>query len=324
MANAPQRKVVPPRKVIIVGSLNMDLIVRAPRRPAMGETVMGDTFDILPGGKGLNQAVAARRLGAPVEMVGCVGDDDFGRRFLAFLDAEDIGRTGVHATPEAATGVAVITLAGGDNAIVVAPGANMRLAAGDVGGLSFAPGDICVGQFEVPLATTEAAFRAARASGATTILNAAPAQALPPALLDAVDILVVNESELAAISGARVDAHSATADIAAAARPFATGPRVVVATLGARGAVVVDRNESREIPGRKVSVVDATGAGDCFIGALAAALAAGEDRDAALDRANAAAALSVQRLGGAPSMPTNAALRQAERCDRRPASPRVP
>jgi ribokinase len=298
-------------RVIVVGSLNMDLIVRAPRRPAVGETVMGEDFRILPGGKGLNQAVAAARLGAETHMVGRVGDDDFGRRFLDFLDQEHIDRADVRVTPGVATGVGIVTVVAGDNAIVVAPGANMQMTAEEVADLPIRRGDICLGQFEVPTAATEAAFRHAHRAGAFTVLNAAPAQPPPPTLLDVVDMLVVNESELAAISGATIDEHSSPAEIAAAARTLVHDGRVVIATLGARGALAVDRDGAHEIAGRKVTVVDTTGAGDCFVGALAAMLAAGIDRMTALDRANAAATLSVQRAGAAPSMPTLAELRKA-------------
>jgi len=295
-------------KVIVIGSLNMDLIVRAERRPATGETVMGSDFQVLPGGKGLNQAVAAARLGAETLMAGRVGNDDFGRRLRAFIAAERVDDAHVRESPGAATGVAVITLADGDNTIVVASGANMQVTREDVSALPIAPGDICVGQFEVPLATTEAAFRRARAIGARTLLNAAPAQALPPALLEVVDILIVNEHELAILSGAAITEASTDADVAGAARRLIDGQRTVVATLGARGALAVDGIGTRAIAGHKVTVVDTTGAGDCFVGALAAALAAGIDLTAALDRATVAAALSVQRLGAAPSMPTLAEL----------------
>lgn len=297
-------------KVVVVGSLNMDLIVRAPRRPATGETVMGDDFRILPGGKGLNQAVAAARQGAATAMIGRVGDDDFGRRFRAFLDSEGIDRSGVRTTPDCATGVGIVTLAGGDNAIIVAPGANMRLTPDEAANLPLAAGDVCVGQFEVPLAATEAAFRRARDAGATTILNAAPAQALPGALLEVVDILVVNEIELATLSGAPISQSSGAAEITAAARGLLRGDRLVIATLGARGAMAVSREGLHEVTGHVVPVIDTTGAGDCFVGAFAAALAGGCDRLSALARANAAASLSVQRPGAAPAMPTAAELHE--------------
>ncbi len=295
-------------KVVVIGSLNMDLIVRAQRRPATGETVMGSDFQVLPGGKGLNQAVAAARLGAETHMVGRVGDDDFGRRLRAFIAAERIDDAHVHTSPGVATGVAVITLVDGDNTIVVASGANMQVTSGDIAALPVARGDICVGQFEVPLATTEAAFRQARAAGTRTLLNAAPAQALPPSLLEVVDILIVNEHELAILSGSTITEASTDTDVADAARRLVDGRRSVVATLGARGALAVDDAGVHPVAGRKVSVVDTTGAGDCFVGALAATLAAGAALPAALERATTAAAILVQRLGAAPSMPTLAEL----------------
>jgi ribokinase len=296
--------------VIVVGSLNMDLIVRAARRPATGETVLGQDFRILAGGKGLNQAVAAARLGAETHMAGRVGDDDFGRRLLAFLDHEHVDRTRVRVTEGIATGVAIISIVGGDNAIIVASGANMQLTPTDVADLPLQKGDICVGQFEVPPAATEAVFRRARAAGATTIFNAAPAQPLPATLLEATDLLVVNELELAAIAGKTIRDTTNLAAIADAARPLARDGRVVIATLGEHGAVAVDRDDAHAVPGRKVTVVDTTGAGDCFVGALAAMLASGTDRRTALDRANLAASLAVQRPGAAPSMPTLAELQK--------------
>src|SRR5262245_39349588 len=298
-------------KVIVVGSLNMDLIVRAARRPATGETVLGEDFRILAGGKGLNQAVAAARLGAATHMAGRVGDDDFGRRLLAFLDQEHVDRTSVRVTAGIATGVAIISVAEGDNAIIVASGANMQLTPADVADLPLRQGDICVGQFEVPPAATEAVFRRARAAGATTIFNAAPAQPMPATLLEVTDLLVVNELELATIAGTTLRNTTRLAEIAAAAQTLARDGRVVIATLGEHGAVAVDRDGAHAVPGRKVAVVDTTGAGDCFVGALAAMLASGTDRMTALDRANMAAALSVQRPGAAPSMPTLAELQKA-------------
>lgn len=298
-------------RVIVVGSLNMDLIVQVPRRPATGETLLGGTFAVLAGGKGLNQAVAAARLGAPAAMAGRVGDDDFGRSLLALLDAERIDRTLVRATAGIATGVAVITVAAGDNTIVVASGANMRLSPPDVADIPVQRGDICVGQLEVPLAATEAAFRRARAAGATTVLNAAPAQALPASFLGTVDVLVVNEIELAALSGHAITGDSGNDAVTAAAGVLAGDGRLVIATLGARGAVAVGRGGAHVVAGRAVKVVDSTGAGDCFVGALAAALADGLACPAALALANTAASLSVQRPGAAPSMPTLAELRDS-------------
>jgi ribokinase len=301
-------------RVVVAGSLNMDLIVRTPRRPATGETVLGDDFRALPGGKGLNQAIAAARMGAETHMVGRVGDDDFGRQLLALLDQERIDRSRVAVTPGIATGVGIITLVAGDNAIIVASGANMRLEPRDVADLPLSPGDICLGQLEVPLETTAAAFRRARDAGARTLLNAAPAHPLPHTLLELVDILVVNEVELAALSGQTLSEDSATADIAAAARSLVENERMVITTLGSRGALAVHREGLDAVPGHRVSAVDSTGAGDCFVGVLAAALVTGASYKLALARANAAAALSVQRPGAAPSMPTAAELRQSGLC----------
>jgi ribokinase len=201
-----------------------------------------------------------------------------------------------------------VSVVSGDNAIIVASGANMALTPAEASDIAAARGDICVGQLEVPLPATEAAFRAARAAGALTVLNAAPAQALPGSLLDVVDVLVVNETELAALSDRAITASSNDDEILAAALKLAGDSGMVITTLGARGAVAVGRETVHRTPGHAVDVVDTTGAGDCFVGALAAALADGVDRHLAMERANAAAALCVQRIGAAPSMPTASQL----------------
>ncbi|MBS0547806.1 MAG: ribokinase [Proteobacteria bacterium] len=288
-------------KVIVFGSLNMDVIVQSDRRPAAGETILGATVSLLPGGKGSNQAIAAARLGAKTEMLGVVGDDAFGGELRAVLKRSGVNNSGVRIQRGMSTGVALIQVAGGDNAITGASGANGAFKAAEV---RRAPrrGEVWVGQFETPVAATEALLRKARATGATTILNLAPMVPHPPRLLKFVDIAVLNEIELAQATGARITARSPERTIAAACRKL--GARIVIATLGGRGLVMAGPDWVLSLPAFKAKVVDTTGAGDCFVGALAARLSAGVSLSDAARYATAAASCSVERLGAAPAMPT--------------------
>lgn len=289
-------------RVIVVGSLNMDLVAEAPSLPRAGETVMGSAFHTLPGGKGLNQAVAAARLGAVVSMIGCVGQDAFGARLREVIRAEGIDTSGVRDTGNAPTGIAQIVVSRGENSIVVVPGANMTMTDADASSIDVRNGDIVVAQLETPMPVTERLF--ARARGiATTVLNAAPAAAVPDSLLAITDLLVVNETELSTLSRARLDGDSAVPDILAAARSLQRSGMTVIVTLGRRGAVLLQGDlPPRIVNGHAVEAVDSTGAGDCFVGAYAAALATGRPGPA-LDFANAAAGLAVTKRGAAPAMP---------------------
>ncbi len=288
-------------RVVVCGSINMDVVVQSQRPPALGETILGATVALLPGGKGSNQAIAAARAGAATEMLGAVGCDAFGHELRAFLRRQRVGTQGVKVLPDCATGVALIQLTKGDNAITVASGANAVFTQEMV---RRAPrrGETWIFQFEIPVATTEALMRQARAAGARTILNLAPMVRHPARLLKLVDIAVLNEIELAQATGARITAKSAQRDIIAACRKL--GSAVTIATLGSRGAIVVTPQGATALPGFKVKVVDTTGAGDCFVGALAARLSAGVDLLNAARYANAAASCSVERLGATPSMPS--------------------
>ena len=287
--------------VVVCGSLNMDVIVQSKRRPLAGETILDGKVSFLPGGKGSNQAIAAARLGATTAMLGAVGNDVFGKTLRDVLADNGVDAAGVKVVRGATTGVAVIQVAEGDNAITGAAGANARFATPMVGRKP-RKGEIWVAQFETPLATTEAVFRRARAAGARTILNLAPMVRHPKRLLKLVDIAVLNEIELAQATGIKITAASSQAVIAAACRKL--GPATVIATLGGRGLVMVSPDGVVALPAFKAKVVDTTGAGDCFVGALAARLATGADIIDAARYANAAAACSVERLGAAPSMPT--------------------
>jgi ribokinase len=279
--------------MIVVGSVNMDIVVRAPRAPAAGETVLGADYALYPGGKGANQAVAARRAGGAVAFIGCLGRDAYGEALHAVLADEGILLAGL-ARVEAPTGIALITVEnGGENRIIVVPGANHALTAGHLPDL---PGGLLLLQLEIPLTVaTEAAMRARRAGG-TVILNPSPIAALPDALLGAADILLVNETEAAQLLGRAAAPEDA-------ARQLALGRRAAVVTLGGSGALWSDGKVTRHVPGHQVEVVDTTACGDAFAGAFAAALDRGAALEAAVELGNAAGALAATRAGAQPSLP---------------------
>jgi ribokinase len=294
-------------RVFVAGSINMDVVATAERHPRIGETVAGNAVHYFPGGKGANQAVAAAKLGAPTTLIGRLGKDAFGRELRTFLAAQAIDLTWVRETAEAHTGTAIITVANADNTIVVVPGANALLSAADVAAPALAKSDIAVSQFEIPLTTINAFFKQARAADATTILNPAPALEFDAEILDLVDILILNETELGLLTKRELrdtDDHARFID---AAQSLQAGKdKIICVTLGKRGVLALIDGEPLIIPGRTVKAVDTTGAGDCFVGALAAQLAGGKSIGNALDYANAAASICVQRMGAAPSMPTAA------------------
>lgn len=291
------------RGVVVCGSLNMDVIVQTARRPVAGETVLGGIVSFLPGGKGSNQAIAAARLGAKTAMMGAVGADLFGKTLHDVLARNGVDASGVKTIAKTTTGVAVIQVAESDNAITGAAGANDRFRASMVRRKP-KRGEIWLAQFETPIAATETLFRKARAAGARTILNLAPMIPYPRRLMRLVDIAVLNEIELAQATGSKIDASSSRkAIVAACGKLRRQGAAVAIATLGARGLIVVSDQGVSAFPAHKAKVVDTTGAGDCFVGALAARLAAGADLLDATRFANAAAACSVERLGATPAMP---------------------
>ncbi|MDE2377799.1 ribokinase [Bradyrhizobium sp.] len=292
-------------RVFVAGSINMDVVATADRHPRVGETVAGRQVLYFPGGKGANQAVAASRLGARTTLIGRLGKDSFGAELKAFLGDQGIDLGYVQETTEAHTGTAIITVADADNTIVVIPGANGLVSADDVGVVPLLEGDIAVSQFEIPLPAIAAFFRHARAAGATTLLNPAPAMKVGRDLLALVDILVLNETELGLLGDSDISESDDLARIADAARRLqASKDQIICVTLGKRGVLALTGNEELIVPGRTVQAVDTTGAGDCFVGALAAQRADGTALRDALTFANAAASISVQRMGAGPSMPT--------------------
>jgi ribokinase len=291
-------------KIAVLASFNMDLVMRAARRPGAGETLQGE-FAMHLGGKGFNQAVAARRLGADVAVVGRVGDDQFGRRFLEALDREGIDATGVVTDADEGTGVASITVEpDGGNSIVQAPRANRRLDAADVAAnaAALAGAGVAMLQLETSMPAAIAFARAARDAGAITLLNPAPAAPVPEALLALTTIIAPNEIEARALTG--MGEPGSEGAFAMAGDLLKLGPRGALITLGADGAVACADGLRLHAQRFEVPVVDTVGAGDAFCAALAVRLAEGADLAEALWFANAAGALACTRAGAEPSMPT--------------------
>jgi ribokinase len=290
--------------VTVVGSLNMDLVARAPRIPQPGETIIGGDFHTVPGGKGANQAVAAARLGAQVSMVGRVGRDAFANPLLDNLAAAGVDHAFVIPDPEAATGVALIVVDDtGQNSIVVASGANMRLSPADVEAAeaAIAGADALLLQLESPLESVTRAAEVARAHGVRVILNPAPARSLPAALLSLVDVLIPNESETALLTDMSVNNQAEAEAAAAALRGMGVG--TVILTLGERGALLAQAGAAELVPAFEVTPVDTTAAGDAFVGGFAVALAEGQTLAEAVRWGNAAGALATTKLGAQPSQP---------------------
>lgn len=289
------------RRVVVVGSINMDMVVRTDEFPRVGETLFGTGFSTHPGGKGANQAVAAARLGAHVTMIGCVGDDAFGAQMKAILEREGVETRWV-STGEGPTGIASITVSGGDNAIVIVPGANHELTPADIDRAQEAirHADIVLAQLEVPLATVVHAAEVAKACGKPFFLNPAPAIALTDELVALATLLTPNEHELAtALQTGQTNWQDTLASM----------PGRIAMTHGKEGAYYThDTGQLQHQPGFNVGAVDTTGAGDTFNGALAAFWHLGMNE--AVRRANAAAALSVTRAGAQGGMPTLAELEQ--------------
>ena len=291
-------------RIVVVGSANLDIVVPVPHHPARGETVLGADHVQVPGGKGANQAVASARLGGDVAFVGCIGDDPAGGVLRASLTDSGVDVAALLTAADTPSGIALITVGpDGDNAIVVSPGANATLTPDDLASIeSIRSANVVQLQLEIPIETTIAA---AEAATGLVILDPAPAptDGLPQRLLDAVDVLVPNETELALLAGRPVDADDID-DIVSAARSL--GVDQVVVTLGRNGAVVVAEDTVTTVDSPQIDAVDTTGAGDAFRSALAVGLAAGTDLASAAQVASRVGAATALRFGAQPSLPTTA------------------
>lgn len=303
-----------PARIIVIGSINMDLVARVARLPSPGETVTGRDLQFIPGGKGANQAVAAARLGAQVTMIGRVGDDPFGQALLSGLQAEGIATQHVQVVPQCASGLAWIGVGDdGGNAITVVAGANGRMTPEDISACEsvIADADAVLLQLEIPLETAARAGELARHHRVLTILDSAPVptQPLPPALWTA-DVLSPNQTEAEALTGIYVDTIPAAYQAAADLR--SRGAVWVVIKLGELGAVWMDdEGRSGHVPARKIQPVDTTAAGDAFTAALAVALAEEQPLPSAVQWGCTAGTLAAMRAGAQPAMPTRNEVEEA-------------
>lgn len=287
--------------ILVVGSANVDLVVTTDRLPQPGQTLLGGRFATFLGGKGANQAVAAARAGGAVRFLGCVGRDEAGDRLRAGLEAEGVDVRHLLSVAEPSGTALITTVPGGDNMIVVAPGANLAFGPNHVQEQAFAEAGIVLAQLEIPVASVLCAATVARSRDATFILDPAPAAPLPPELLAQVDWLTPNESEAGLLLGS---AEEELDGLRAALALRARGARGVVLTMGARGVVLLaPGQEPCVIPARAVAAVDTTAAGDAFNGAFAVALAEGAEPRVAVQFAIAAASIAVSREGAQAAMP---------------------
>jgi len=296
-------------RVFVFGSINTDLVVYLAALPSPGETVTDGRFESYPGGKGANQAVAASRAGAHVEMFGCLGDDAYGRERLDSLERTGVSVKGVRVLPGVASGIAQINVdAAGENTIAVAPGANARFSAAGIAVPSAPRGETWVSLFqnEVPQDATEALILAAREAGHVVLWNLAPTIRRPPSAqaLAAVDFLICNRNELLAFTGG----SAADDEEALARRAMGRGIRNLIVTLGRKGSLWIGAEGRIRQPAFPVEAVDTVGAGDCFCGVFAARLTEGDDVPAALRHAAAASAISVTRKGAEGAMPDRAEI----------------
>ncbi|MBZ5514222.1 MAG: ribokinase [Acidobacteriia bacterium] len=293
-------------QVVVVGSANFDVVVKAARLPQEGESLLASNLKFFPGGKGANQAVGAARLGAKITFIGSVGQDVIGDFLMQGLEANSIDTTWVKRDPQRSTGTAFIMLfPNGNNCITVDPGANMSLTPADVERAEtlIAKADALSTVLEVPPEVVEAALRLARKAGKLTVLDAGPPRNCPTEILKLADIVSPNETELASLTGEEVSGHVSARE--AAGKLLELGVKTVVLKLGSDGSMLVTGKTSKHFPACRVNVVDPTAAGDAFTAALTVQLASGAKIETAIRYANQAGALAVTKLGAQPSLPTH-------------------
>lgn len=291
-------------RIIVIGSMNMDMVVKTGHIPQPGETVLGGSFFMNPGGKGANQAVAVARLGGEVNFIGKMGDDIFGKQSVQLFDEEGVNTDGILSDSDSPSGIALITVdERGENSIVVAPGANAHLEPDDVRQKldNYPDVSIFLIQLEIPMHTVEFAARYAREKGIRVIVNPAPANTAVEELFSSIDILTPNVKEAEMLSGITITGTESARE--AALRLRSRGIGKVIITLGKDGAVLLDDSEFHHIPAPRVETVDSTAAGDVFNGALAVAVSEGRPLKDAVSFACQAAALSVTRMGAQSSIP---------------------
>jgi len=308
--------------ITVIGSFVVGITVRVPRPPVIGEGLIGDLFDMGPGGKGTNQAVAASRLGARVHLVACVGDDHLERIAMDLYEREGIALRDIHRISGVNTAVGCVTLLPtGENWIVGHLGANMHMCAGHVEAAEdkIAQSDIVLTQFEVAIAAVSRAMELGRQHGAMTIWNPAPAQPISPDLLRHVDLITPNETECRILLGLPPDARTPTPELAR--RLLGLGVKCVVVTIGKRGALIVTPDRFEHVPAPQIDPLDPTGAGDAFNAALAVGLGEGLELRDAVERANYAGAYCCTRLGVVAGLPTKAELEAFMRSTGASASP---
>jgi ribokinase len=291
--------------VFVLGSINLDAVARVDDLPRPGETVAGLSLELFLGGKGANQAVAAARMGSPTRLMGAVGGDDSGKSLKAKLAGYGVQVADVMELEGVPTGQAHVWVANSaENMIVVTAGANAMVTPQHVAATPIEGQRVLLCQLETPATAIETLFRTGAAKGALRILNAAPALPQGAALFPLTDILILNQTELATY-GKLPREPSRLEEVSIAARKLMSRPdQTIIVTLGSAGVAAVRRDEAFLVEGKKVKAIDTVGAGDCFCGALAAALASGMELREAVELANGAAALSVQKAGAAPSMPS--------------------
>jgi ribokinase len=295
--------------ILVVGSLNADLVVRAPRFPQPGETIRGGDLQIIPGGKGANQAVAAARQGTSVSMLGRVGNDSFGPELINNLKQNHVETSYVQIDSQSATGTALIVVdPNGQNSIVLSPGGNGQVSDADVANVSFSDYKLLLLQLEIPIEAVTSAARRAKKSGLRVLLNPAPARALSAELISLPDFILPNETELSLLANQPVQ------DIASAEKAARTllerGAQNVIVTLGANGTLMVSNKQVTHVNAYQVEVVDTTAAGDAFIGGFASALLQNKSLEEAVRYGCACGALATTKFGAQPSLPMKAEVKK--------------